>query len=414
MAENIAIKVSGVSKSFKLPHEKQSSIKGTLINTVKGGKRSFEKQQVLKDISFEVKKGEFFGIVGRNGSGKSTMLKMLAGIYTPTKGTIQVNGKLTPFIELGVGFNPELTGRENVYLNGALLGFNRREMDAKYDEIVTFAELSRFMDQKLKNYSSGMQVRLAFSIAIQARTEILLIDEVLAVGDANFQQKCYRYFYDLKKNKQTVVLVTHDMGAVKEFCDRAVLIHDGDILAKGPANTIARAYAALNIEDKSEEATQVRDKWGTHRLEITGCIVKPLGDKKNNYFAPNETINIKLNVAANDTIERPIVGVTIKDMAGREVCVTNTKALDVTLPVFRKGEKHVIDIAIENIFNDGQYKVTPGITNSNMTETLSVWEDAAEFEVLGWPFPTGITHPKATIKLINKRASNVKKDSKRG
>src|SRR6185312_8467854 len=192
------------------------------------GGRATETQHALKDISFEVKKGEFFGIVGRNGSGKSTMLKILAGIYQPTKGGVQKSGKLVPFIELGVGFNPELSGRENVFLNGALLGFSRKEIAAMYDEIVAFAELEKFMDQKLKNYSSGMQVRLAFSIAIRAKSDILLIDEVLAVGDASFQQKCFDYFYKLKQDKRTVVFVSHDMGAVERFCDRAVLIDNGN------------------------------------------------------------------------------------------------------------------------------------------------------------------------------------------
>src|SRR5437868_42900 len=173
MAE-LAIKVDHVSKTFKLPHQKQSSIKSIFLNFFR--KRAYEQQRALKDVSFEVKKGEFFGIVGRNGSGKSTLLKLLAGIYAPNSGNIQVNGKLTPFIELGVGFNPELTGRDNVYLNGALLGFNRKEMDKLYPEIVEFAELERFMDQKLKNYSSGMQVRLAFSVAIRTQSDILLID----------------------------------------------------------------------------------------------------------------------------------------------------------------------------------------------------------------------------------------------
>lgn len=186
-----AIAVSGVAKSFRLPHNRQNTLKGSLVNLIGRGDRTFETQEVLRNVSFEIKKGEFFGIVGRNGSGKSTLLKMLAGIYTPTRGTITVNGSLTPFIELGVGFNPELTGRENVYLNGALLGFNNQEMDGMYGDIVRFAELERFMDQKLKNYSSGMQVRLAFSIAIRAQSDILLLDEVLAVGDAAFQQKCF-------------------------------------------------------------------------------------------------------------------------------------------------------------------------------------------------------------------------------
>ena len=207
----IVLRVNNLHKSFRLPYENQNSIKGKLINF---RRRGYETQKVLKGVSFEVNKGDFFGIVGRNGSGKSTLLKLLAGIYTPNKGSVEVNGKLTPFIELGVGFNPELSGRDNVFLNGALLGFTRSEMEEKYDDIVAFAELERFMDQKLKNYSSGMQVRLAFSIAIRADADILVLDEVLAVGDEAFQQKCFQYFNDLKRLKKTVILVTHDMAAV--------------------------------------------------------------------------------------------------------------------------------------------------------------------------------------------------------
>jgi len=239
MSEELAIKIDGVGKTFKLPHEKQSSLKGTLINFYRR-KKGYETQRALNEISFEVKKGEFFGIVGRNGSGKSTLLKILAGIYEPTRGTIEIRGKLTPFIELGVGFNPELTGRENVFLNGALLGFSRKEVKKLYKPIVAFAELGRFMDQKLKNYSSGMQVRLAFSIAIQANTDILVLDEVLAVGDAAFQQKCFDYFERLKKDKKTIVIVTHDMSAVKRFCDRAVLIDQGDLKLIGSPDEVAR------------------------------------------------------------------------------------------------------------------------------------------------------------------------------
>ena len=181
-AREPAVIVKDLYKTFRLPHEKHSGIKQAAVGIFKGNK-GFETQKVLNDISFEIKQGEFFGIVGRNGSGKSTLLKLLAGIYTPDKGLVQVKGSLMPFIELGVGFNPELTGRENVYMNGALLGFGHEEMDAMYDDIVAFAEIEKFMDQKLKNYSSGMQVRLAFSIAIKSEADILLIDEVLAVGD---------------------------------------------------------------------------------------------------------------------------------------------------------------------------------------------------------------------------------------
>jgi ABC-2 type transport system ATP-binding protein len=263
--DDVAIKVDNVSKTFKLPHEKNNSIKSSFVNFYRR-RKGYELQEALKDVSFEVKRGEFFGIVGRNGSGKSTLLKLLAGIYMPSSGGVAVNGSLTPFIELGVGFNPELTGRENVFLNGALLGFSRKEMHAKYRDIVEFAELEKFMDQKLKNYSSGMQVRLAFSIAIRAQSDILLIDEVLAVGDAAFQKKCYDYFVKLRKDKRTVILVTHDMQAVQQHCDRVLVIDQGKVIASGsPADTAALyldtiafrnfASGAKNTENIAKERT---------------------------------------------------------------------------------------------------------------------------------------------------------------
>lgn len=243
--QQTVIKVSHVTKRFQLPHEKTDSIKSALISL--GSKnRSFEEQVALQDISFEVKKGEFFGIIGRNGSGKSTLLKIIAEIYTPTTGSVEVTGKLVPFIELGVGFNPELTGRENVFLNGALLGFSRKEMSVMYEDIVKFAELERFMDQKLKNYSSGMQVRLAFSIAIRAEGDILLLDEILAVGDQAFQFKCLNYFKELKKNNKTVVLVTHDMNNITSFCDRALVIDAGRYIDTTTPTRAATLYNKSN------------------------------------------------------------------------------------------------------------------------------------------------------------------------
>lgn len=238
-----AIVVSHLSKSFKLPTERSWGLKQAIFNRLKGIK-GYTKQEVLKDISFTVKKGEFLGIVGRNGSGKSTLLKILAGIYVPDSGTITTYGSLVPFIELGVGFNPELTGRENIYMNGAMLGFSNAEMDQMFDDIVRFAELEPFMDQKLKNYSSGMQVRLAFSIAIRARGDILILDEILAVGDAAFQEKCNQYFASLSKD-QTVILVTHSMENVRRFCDRAILIEQGKIIKEGNPDQVADAYLKL-------------------------------------------------------------------------------------------------------------------------------------------------------------------------
>ena len=226
-----------------MPTERAWGLKQTLFNRLRGIK-GYRDQKVLDGIDLEIKKGEFVGIVGRNGSGKSTLLKLLAGIYYPSAGEITINGSLVPFIELGVGFNMELSGRENVYLNGAILGFSNSEIDAMYDDIVKFAELGDFMDQKLKNYSSGMQVRLAFSIAIRAKGDILILDEVLAVGDAEFQNKCNDYFESLHGN-QTMILVTHSMDNVKKFCDRAIMIENGKIACEGKPEKVAKAYEKL-------------------------------------------------------------------------------------------------------------------------------------------------------------------------
>lgn len=239
----IAISVKNLKKSFVLPTERSWGLKQAIFNRLRGIK-GYKEQQVLKDIDLNIKKGEFVGIVGKNGSGKSTLLKILAGIYYPEHGEVIINGNLVPFIELGVGFNPELTGRDNVYLNGALLGFSNAEMDEMYDEIWKFAELEQFQDQKLKNYSSGMQVRLAFSIAIRAKGDILLLDEVLAVGDAAFQKKCNDYFASLHGN-QTVILVTHSMDNVRKFCDRAILIDGGKVALNDEPKIVAEAYKNL-------------------------------------------------------------------------------------------------------------------------------------------------------------------------
>ena len=245
MSSNIAVKVDHVSKYFKLPTESTQSLRTTLVNRFRGIK-GYKKQEVLRDISFEVEKGDFYGIVGRNGSGKSTLLKIISEIYVPEKGSVTIDGKLVSFIELGVGFNPELTGRENVYMNGAMLGFSTAEINAMYDDIVDFAELHDFMNQKLKNYSSGMQVRLAFSVAIKAQGDILILDEVLAVGDEAFQRKCNDYFQERKKSGKTTILVTHDMGAVKKYCNKAVLIENGLVKAIGSPENVANQYSFDN------------------------------------------------------------------------------------------------------------------------------------------------------------------------
>lgn len=238
------IQVRSVSKDFLLPHVRHSTLKSRFIHLFRK-RRVMEVQHTLRDVDFDIARGEFFGVIGRNGSGKSTLLKILAGIYPPTAGHVSVDGRLVPFIELGVGFNPELTGRENVYLNGALLGFSQREVDEMYEDIVSFAELDGFMDQKLKNYSSGMQVRIAFSVATRAKAEILLIDEVLAVGDTAFQRKCFDHFRTLKKAGVTIIFVTHDMDLVRKFCDRVILLEQTRLVAEGDADAVAHEYDML-------------------------------------------------------------------------------------------------------------------------------------------------------------------------
>lgn len=243
---DLAVSIKKVKKEFRLPNEREDSIKLRTINKLRGNfDKGHSEYKALKGISLDIKKGEFIGILGRNGAGKSTLLKIIAEIYQPTSGSVKVNGKLVPFIELGVGFNPNLSGRDNVYLNGAMLGFTRKEVAAMYDDIVAFAELEKFMDQKLKNYSSGMKVRLAFSVAIKANADILLLDEVLAVGDAAFQKKCYDYFDSLKERKKTIIFVTHNMSAVRRYCTRAVLIEGGKITAEGSAEDVAGKYEEL-------------------------------------------------------------------------------------------------------------------------------------------------------------------------
>jgi ABC-type polysaccharide/polyol phosphate transport system ATPase subunit len=235
------IEVESVSKTFLLPHAQTSTLKEHFLHPF--GRHQDETQQALADVSFTIEQGEFFGIIGPNGSGKSTLLKILAGIYPPERGTVRVYGRMSPFIELGVGFNPDLDARDNVRVNGTLLGLSKKQLEERFDEIIAFAELERFVDQKLKNYSSGMLVRLAYSVAIQVPFDILLLDEVLAVGDRSFQEKCYATFNRFRAERKTIVLVSHDLGSVAGFCDRALFLRYGVPETIGPARDVVRHYA---------------------------------------------------------------------------------------------------------------------------------------------------------------------------
>ena len=377
--ENLTvIKVEGVGKTFKLPLEKYNSIKSLVINSWRK-KRRFEIQKALQDISFEVKSGEFLGIVGRNGSGKSTLLKLIAGIYTPTKGKIEVNGKLTPFIELGVGFNPELSGRENVFLNGALLGLSRKEMKAMYDDIVDFAELQKFMDQKLKNYSSGMQVRLAFSIAIRANSEILLFDEVLAVGDAAFQQKCFDVFAELKKKGITIVLVTHDMSSVLRFCDRVLLIDNGRLVKDGLPRVVADSYLELNYEagQKPEKLDEAGGPVKKQPVIESVSIHNGQGDIEHK-FRPGERLSLKVTYK-NPKAEKVHFGLQIFNDAGAYCFGTNTKVSGLP-PTSKKSGEIFMDLTAQLV--PGNYYINAASMNDNATTVYDYQTKIAHFRIM--------------------------------
>ena len=318
MSNNIAVKVDHVSKYFKLPTEASQSLRTTLVNRFKGIK-GYTEQHVLKDISFEVEKGDFYGIVGRNGSGKSTLLKIISEIYVPEKGKVTIDGKLVSFIELGVGFNPELTGRENVYMNGAMLGFSTEEVDAMYDDIVDFAELHDFMNQKLKNYSSGMQVRLAFSVAIKAQGDILILDEVLAVGDEAFQRKCNDYFMERKQSGKTTILVTHDMSAVKKYCNKAVLIEHGLVKVVGDPDEVANQYSFDNAAGQKVS----NDDVVVENPKITDLQVKLL---KDNIISPDQDISFEISYDVNEDIET-YIAFSLTDI-DRGIWIYNDNSMD--------------------------------------------------------------------------------------
>lgn len=373
MKRSVAIDIKDVYKEFTLPQHKNSSVKSAFVNIIKKNNKTV--QRVLDGVSFDIKEGEFFGIVGRNGSGKSTLLKMIAGVYTPTSGTITLHGKLTPFIELGVGFNPELSGRDNVFLNGALLGFTRSEMEAMYDDIVAFAELEPFMDQKLKNYSSGMQVRLAFSIAIKARNDIMIFDEVLAVGDEAFQKKCLDVFDNYKLNKQTIVLVTHDMETVKRYCNRAALIHQGELKMVGDPVRVANEYSRLNqlaIDDYTEQKNAQREE--KTKVNITTEITKQ-GEKVNS-FRPGEMLDFSLtwdDAAAGDRLL-----IDIYRLDGVHVCnfISSREGIE-TL-----GDIRSVTLSIQLNLTPGTYFFSIGMWEKDFRSKLYGLSHDKEFTVI--------------------------------
>ena len=388
MSARPAVLVDGVSKTFQIPREQVHTLKERALHPFR--RTGHDDLRALRDVSFAVERGEFFGIVGRNGSGKSTLLKCLAGIYRTDRGQIYVDGRMSTFIELGVGFNMDLAAYDNVMLNATMLGLSQRETRARYDRIIDFAELREFADLKLKNYSSGMLVRLAFSVMIQVDADILLIDEVLAVGDAAFQQKCYDEFARIRRSGTTVLFVTHDMNAVQRFCDRAVLLEHGRPVELGEPERVGDRYLELNFsrDARDAEAREAGDaagrapsaqrgpdgepvRLGDGRAEIVEAWFEDEQGERAEVLRARQPCSFHARVRVNGRLEDPLVGVNFQNSSGEHVWGANNLKAEPS-GVYDPGDEFIFALRFTNLLAPDRYWVTPAVAKS---DGGLVWHD---------------------------------------
>ena len=350
----MAVEVEHIWKTFQIPHEKRTTFFENLMGMMRPN--HYETFSVLKDISFHVDAGECVGIIGDNGSGKSTILKIIANILRATKGTVRVKGKVTPFLELGVGFHPDMTARENIGVYGTIMGLSRREIDEKIDDVIEFASLHKFEDTKLKNLSSGMQVRLAFSTAIQTNPDVLLVDEVLAVGDMEFQQKCFDVFNRYRKEGVTILFVSHDLGAVRRFCDRTLLLGGGEQRAFGETGEILDKYIYGNTKEGSlagkeaiekETATVGPKRWGDKTVSITDVKFLDKFGRESGRFSSSDPMTIRIFYNAPVMVRDPVFGVAFYSEQDQYLYGTNTGRKNISIDQI-KGDGY-IDLEIETI-----------------------------------------------------------------
>jgi ABC-type polysaccharide/polyol phosphate transport system ATPase subunit len=392
-----AVEIKGVSKTFRLPHQRYSTLKERMLHPFRS--RTFDELRAVSDVSVEIRQGEFFGIVGRNGSGKSTLLKCLAGIYEPNAGSVGISGRLSPFIELGVGLNGDLTARDNVLINAVMLGLSRSQAKERFGDIIAFAELEEFLDLKLKNYSSGMTVRLAFSVAIEVDADVLLVDEVLAVGDAAFQQKCFEQFHRLKAEGKTIILVTHDMSAVERFCDRAMLLERGDVVSIGDPRAIAREYNELNF-GRLLHAQVEQGRSGDHRaaeiveawFESRGERIKALGQ--------GEPLELAMEVRFHAPVEDPIFGFALRNEMGHTVFATTSLLRGVATGRFEAADVATVRVALEHRFAPSNYKLTPSVARAGGgADALDMREDLASVMLHATHASGGLIDPPHTLEV---------------
>ena len=377
MSNDSVISVEGVSKRFRLYHERNQSLKSALMRR---GRVRYDEFWALKEVSFEVRPGMTFGLVGHNGSGKSTMLKCIARILRPEKGKISVDGRMSALLELGAGFHPELSGRENVYLNGSILGMSKRQLEQKFDEIVGFAGLERFIDMPVKNYSSGMYVRLGFSIAINVDPDILLVDEVLAVGDEEFQRKCLERVADLREAGKTIVVVTHALGTVRNLCDEAIWLENGVVREIGPGGDIADAYLGQVHVDREEDESGHGTRWGSGDVRIVRVDLHGPNGQPTEQIRTGDEVTFRLHYEAARSVERPVFGLGVFTLEGVQVSGPNTREAGVW--VEHVDGAGVVELHIDRLLLlPGSYVVSAAATDETISHTFDHRHKALHFDV---------------------------------
>ena len=378
-----AIVVREVSKSFRIPVHKRTTLKERALHPF--ARIPSRELHAARDLSFSVDEGEFFGIVGRNGSGKSTLLKLLTGIYRPDSGDIRINGRVSPLIELGVGFTMEMAARDNVIVNGTLLGLSRSEAQERFDEILEFAGLEQFSELALKNYSSGMLMRLAFSIAIHVDGDVLLLDEVLAVGDGGFQDKCNEAFRRLKKEGKTIILVTHAMDAVRRFCDRAMLLEEGRVITIGKPDDIAELYQDTVADESGAEpeADPHGPRYGDRAADIGAVWVEGDKGERGRIFTQGGYLTICADIRFNEHLNQPGFFFILRSEDGRNVFTASTNRREVRNLSMAPGDRLLVRLRFENHLGVGTYEITPCVGHPDKRQWADARLDFAAFSVRG-------------------------------